>query len=218
MGTLIKRDIILIARSPALWISALVFFMLFLTLCAIALGGDNQTMQALSPALIWVATLFSLLLAFGNLFQSDYEDGTMEQLVLSGMGTARIVISRGTAFFVCILLPFLLACPLAGTALSLPPEKIAGLTFSLLFASPALIAYGVMTAALLAGRSQSGFLGILITAPLLVPVLIFGVAAVDTYPVHGLSEAPFKALAGISFIACAFGIPAAASALSTNLE
>lgn len=218
MSALIRRDIRLISRSPAMWLSALVFFALFLALCAIALGGDNRVLRPLAPALVWLAVLFSLLLSFNSLFQSDFEDRSMEQLVLSGTGTARIVLSRGIAFFLCIFLPLLIAVPLAGSALALPAQAIAGLTLSLCFSAPALTAYGLMTAAMMAGRPQSGFLSILITAPLLIPVLIFGVAAVDSYALNGLSGAEFKALAGISLIGCAIGIPAAAAALSTNLE
>ncbi len=218
MWTLIRRDITLIARSPAVWLLGLIFFALFLTLCAIALGGDARFMRPLSPALIWLAVLFSLLLAFNMLFQSDLDDGALEQLVLSGVGTISIVLSRAAAFFVCIFVPLLIAVPLAGIAFTIPAIKITGLMFSLIFAAPALVAYGIMTAAIMAGRPEGSFLSVLITAPLIIPALIFGVAAVDSYAAHGLWGLEFQALAGISLIACAIGFPAAAAAISSNLE
>lgn len=218
MGALIYRDLRLAARSPGAWLLGLIFFGLFLLLCAIALGGSFSVMRPLAPALIWLAVVFSLLLSFNGLFQSDYEDGTLEQLLLSQVGAVQIVLAKAAVFFICAYLPLILAIPLAGLGYALPASTTAGLCLSLLFAAPALIAYGVMSGAVLVGRPQGGFISVLITAPFLIPVLIFGLAAVDSYPLHGLSSPEFRAIAGLSLIGCALGFPAAAAALKANME
>jgi len=93
-----------------------------------------------------------------------------------------------------------------------------GPVFILLTAAPALAAYGVMAGALMARRGKGGFLIILISAPFLIPILIFGLAAVDSYLRFGILAFEFRALAGLSLIAMAIGLPAASAALTANIE
>ena len=218
MGPLVHRDLLLAARSPSGWLLGLVFFALFLLLCAVALGGSFSAMRPVAPALIWLAVIFSQLLAFNGLFQTDFDDGTLEQLVLSNVGMLQIVLSKAAVFFICSYLPLLIAIPLAGLGFALSSAAIAGMCLSLVFAAPAVLAYGVMSAAILAGKPQAGFISVLVTVPFLIPVLIFGVAAVDSYPIHGLSSLELRALGGLSLIGCAIGFPAAAAALTANME
>lgn len=218
IGPLIRRDMTLALRTPAGWLLGLMFFAVFLLLCAIALGGTFTRLQLLGPALIWLAAIFSQLLTFNTLFQSDFGDGSIEQYIVAGISPLMIVVSKAAVFFIYTFLPLLLAVPLAGLGFGLETPVIIGTCLSLLFAAPALTAYGVMSGAVLAGRPQGGFVSVLMTAPFLIPILIFGVAAIDSYPVHGLSGLEFQALAGLSLIGCAAGLPAASAALSANLE
>lgn len=218
MLALIVRDIRLAFRNRTAWIMGLAFFGLFLCLCAIALGGNLNKMRPLAPALIWLAVILSNLLAFNGLFQSDYEDGSLEHLILSGLSPAKIAMGKAVSFFTTAYLPILIAVPLAGVGFALPGESITGLCVALLCAAPALIAYGVMTGAIMAGRPNAGVFSIILTAPFLIPVLIFGLSAVDSYAANGLMALEFRALLGLSLIGCAIGIPAAGAALSANTE
>lgn len=218
MRALLVRDISLALRNVSGWFLGLVFFTLFLTLCAIALGGRLDKMAALAPALIWLALILANLLAFNSLFQADFEDGTLEQLLLSGTGAINVAISKAISFFLTTYLPVLIAVPLAGLAFALPSNIVIGLMLAMLFAAPALIAYGVMTGAIMAGRSGGGLLSVILTTPFLIPVLIFGLSAVDSYTLSGLMAIEFRALLGLSLIGCAVGLPAAGMALSTNVE
>jgi len=218
MDSLVKRELMLALQNRSQWVMGIVFFGLFLSLCAVALGGELKQLRPLAGALIWLAVLFSMLLAFNSLFQDDYADGTLEQLVLSGIGTHNIVISKMIAFFISTFIPLLIATPLAGISLGLPGENIAGICLSLLFAAPALTAYGVLTGALLAGHQKTSFYSLILTVPFLIPVLIFGLAAIDSYSLSGLNSVAFQALIGLGLIGLAIAVPASAAALSANLE
>jgi len=216
--SLIKRDLKLAARSGGAWLLGLAFFMVFLTLTAIALGGDANVMRPLAPALIWLAVILSAMLSFSSVFMSDYADGTLEQLKLSKISMLSLCASKAAAYFIMAIAPLIIAAPIAALAFDLPSQVVWGICFSLFFAAPALSVYGIFASAVMAGRGASGFLVILITAPFLIPLLIFGVAAVDSYVQTGLSAPEFRALAGLSLIGSAIGLPAAAAALNANLE
>ena len=218
MGALIKRDIRLAWRSGGAWLLGVIFFALFVTFCVIAAGADREQLDAFGPAYIWLALLFATLLSFSDIFSADLEDGTLEQLILSGLSPLAVTASKWTAFIILTIGPVFLLLPIVSIMLGLSVPRIAGLALSVVFAAPALAAYGVMAGALMARRGKGGFLIILISAPFLIPVLIFGLAAVDSYTRFGIGAYEFRALAGLSLIGMAIGLPAASAALSANIE
>ena len=217
ISAVISRDLRLALRRKSDWVIGPVFYLLFLTLCAIALP-DIRTDAKLTGALIWLAALFSLLLSFPSIFMADYEDGTLEALLLSGKSKTGLVIAKFIVIFLLVFLPLLVATPLAGAAFGLPSDYTAGILVSLVVSAPALIAYGLFSGALLGRYKSAGFLSILVTAPFLVPVLIFAVSGAENFIQSGLNAVEFKALAGINLIAIAIGFPATIAALGANLE
>lgn len=218
MSALIRRDLRLALRSGGAWLLGIIFFALFLTVCVIAMGGNRDRLAEIGPAVIWLSVLFSALLSFQDIFGRDMADGTLEQLRLSPLSGVRIAASKACSFAILSVLPILLALPLAAVMLGLSTAVTAGLALSVIFATPAIAAYGTMASAVMSRRGGGGFLIILISAPFLIPVLIFGLSAVDSYARSGIMAIEFQALLGLSLIGCAVALPAAAAAITANLE
>jgi len=218
LHSMILRDIHIAFRSGGAWLMGLVFFAVFLSLAAIALGGEFKTLRPLAPALIWLATVFSLLFSFEHLFSGDASDGSLEHVKLSGMSITAYVFAKVCAHWLLSILPLILALPIAALLFDLQTPILIGLFMSMIIASPALVCYGAFSGACLVGFKGGGFLLVLLTIPLIIPVLIFAVSAVNSYSDAGLFALEFQALAGISLIATAIGIPAAAAALNVMME
>lgn len=217
MIEIIKRDLLLAWRSGGAWLHGVLFFILFTSLCAIGLGGDKQMLAPIGGALIWLAVILSLLLSFDRAFSIDARDGSLDQMALSQSLTS-ISVAKLMGQWILSVLPLLLIVPFAGYSFGLTGPEIAGLFDALLIGSPALLIYSSFAGACLLGYRNAGFLVILLTVPLIIPTLIFGLAAVDSFAEHGMMGAPFKALAGISLLSLALGVPAIAGALKTYLE
>lgn len=217
MTEIIKRDLLLAWRSGGAWAHGILFFMLFTSLCAIGLGGDKQLLAPIGGALIWLAVILSLLLSFDRAFSDDARDTSLDQMALS-QSLLSITIAKLIGQWILSVLPLLLIVPLAGYSFGLSGKEIAGLFNALLIGSPALLVYSSFAGACLLGYRNAGFLIILLTVPLIIPTLIFGLAAVDSFTASGIMSAPFKALSGITLLAIALGIPAIAGALKTYLE
>ena len=218
IGTIITRDLRLAARSGGAWAYGLIFMLFFLALSAIALGGDTQTLTPLSIPLIWLAILFASLLSISQIFRNDMEDGTLAQMKLAGLSSMTIASAKTVSFALIYLLPLIITTPIWGQFFGLSGSGLAGLTLALLLALPAIAMYVAVSGALLCSRQSGGFLAIILTAPLLIPTLIFGVAAAQSFPQAGLAAAEFRILAGLSFVSIAIGLPATAAALTANLE
>lgn len=99
-AALILREARLLARRPAELANPLVFFALVIALFPLAIGPDTQLLQALSPGLLWVAALLAVLLSLDGLFRGDFEDGSLEQWVLSPHPLALLVLGKVLAHWV----------------------------------------------------------------------------------------------------------------------
>lgn len=212
------RDVQIALRSGGTWLHGLAFFIVFLALAAIALGGDFAVLRPLAPALIWMAVILSLLLSFDDLFSVDANDGNLEHIKLSRCPLIIYVAAKACACWLLTIGPLIVALPVAALLYDLPLWTSTGLLLSVLLASPALICYGVFCASLLVSYQRSGVLLVLISLPLVLPILIFALASVISYETLKFAAPEFLALMGLNLIAIAIGIPAAASALKTEME
>lgn len=211
---LVMRDMILTLRTGAAWLMGLVFFSLFLTLCALALGGAQGLASEFMSSLIWLALILSATLSFAQIFEQDYMDGTLEQISLTGISYMTLCIAKTLSFALAALLPLWCAIPLAALVFDISAPDLGRILVATALALPAIAAYGVFASAITVTRRMSGIWLILISLPFLIPVLIFGISAVNADGFH----VALRALAGLSLISCAIGLPAAASALKTAYE
>lgn len=218
IAPIIKRDLKLALRSGGAWLYGVFFFAVFIALSAIALGGSLNVMRPIAPALILLAVIFSAMLSFQTIFQEDFNDGNLAQLKVAGVSSINLCAAKTISFALLSVLPLLVAVPLAALVFDMPPDTILATMGSLLLSTPALAVYGVLSSAILAGRRGGGFLIVLITTPFLIPILIFGLEAIEGFSKSGLAAIEFRIVIGLSLIAVAVGIPAAAAALNTHLE
>lgn len=218
VSSILKRDLTRAARSGGAWAYGLVFMAIFLSLSAITLDGDISTLRRFGVPLIWLAVTFATLMSADRVFAEDLKDGTTGQLWLSGFGYMGQAATGILSFGLVHLLPLVLTVPLWSLLFDLSSAVVLGLMFALLCALPGLGAFTALAGALTGATGKGGFLAIFICAPLLVPILIFGVAASQAYPVSSIAAVEFRALLGLSLLALVVSIPASAAALAANTE
>lgn len=218
IGKIIKRDLHRAARSGGNWAFGLIFMTIFLALSAIALNGDMSILREVGRALIWLAIIFASLLSVDKIFAEDLRDGTTGQLWLSGMSYLSQATAGMMSFALIYLFPLILSAPILSLLFGLENDTIAGLFIALLCAMPGLAAFTALAGALTGAYGKSGFLAIIITAPLLVPIVIIGLAASQAFAVTGIAAIEYRALIGLSLLACALSIPASAAALAVNTD
>ena len=185
----LKRDLKMALRNPSSFLNPLLFFVISISLFPIAISPESQTLSNIAPGIIWVTVMLSALLSLNTLFHFDYENGILEQMVISHHSLALILLAKTTAHWILTGLPIILLSPLVGSVLFLDYESILILMLTLLIATPCLSLIGAIGASLIVGIKNSGMLLSLLVLPLYVPILIFGTSAVSqtqfNLPING---------------------------------
>jgi heme exporter protein B len=176
---IIRRDVLLAFRRRAEMANPLLFFVMVVTLFPLAVGAQPHLLQTMAPGVIWVSALLAALLSLDGLFRSDFEDGSLEQLLLSPHSLTVLVLGKVVAHWLVTGLPLLLVAPLLALFLGLPERAMSTLWLTLLLATPMLSLIGAIGVALTVGLRRGGMILSLLVLPLYIPVLIFASNAVD---------------------------------------
>ena len=146
---LLSREMRLLARRPSDLANPLVFFAIVIALFPLAVGPETQLLQTLSPGLVWVAALLAVLLSLDGLFRSDFEDGSLEQWVLSSHPLPLLVLAKVLAHWLFSGLALVLLAPVLALMLGLPGRCLPVLLISLLLGTPVLSLLGAVLSGVL---------------------------------------------------------------------
>ena len=174
---LLARDLRLALRQRSDGATVVLFFVLTAALFPFALGSDQAFLTRVAPGILWVTALLAVLLSLERLFLADFEDGSLDQMLLSPLALELAVLAKAAAHWLTTGLLLVIATPLLALLYSLPAEATLSLLAALLLGTPALSLIGAIGAALTLGTRRGGVLVPLLVQPLYVPSLIFGVAA-----------------------------------------
>ncbi len=175
---IIRRDLLLALRRRSEIANPLLFFVLVITLFPLGLGARPQLIQAIAPGVIWVSALLAAMLSLDSLFRSDFDDGSLEQILLSPHPASILILAKVCAHWLVTGLPLLLIAPLLAVFLGLPNSVLGVLMQTLLLGTPVLSLVGAIGVALTVGLRRGGMILSLLVLPLYVPVLIFASNAV----------------------------------------
>lgn len=215
---IVRRDLKLAQKQGGGSLLVIAFFVMVIMLFPLGVGPSTDTLALIASGTIWVAALLSVLLSLDRLFQADLEDGSLEQLALLPVPLVIIVLGKATAHWLTTGLMLMLASPLLAVIMQLPEEGIPVLMLSMLLGTPALSLIGAIGAALTVGVRRGGVLLTLIVTPLYIPILIFGVGAVEA-DLQGFTAAPHLLfLTAILFGAIVMAPLAAAWAIRLALD
>ncbi len=218
MRCIIVRDLRIALRRRSDTLAALIFFIMVVSLFPLSVGPEPQLLRTMAPGVIWVAALLASMLSLARLFADDYQDGTLEQMLLSGHPLALLVLGKIVAHWLASGLLLALVSPLLALQFDLSLASTGVLVGSLLLGTPVLSLLGAIGAALSVGLRGAGMLLSLLVLPLCIPVLIFGAGAVQA-DMAGLSIAGHFSLLGALLVVSLAAAPiVAATALRIALE
>jgi heme exporter protein B len=210
-NAVLLREIRLALRHPADTLAAVMFFVLVCALFPFGIGPAPETLARIAPGAMLAAALLAALLPLDRLFGAEAEDGSLEQLLLSGLPPSLLATAKALGHWVTTGLPLLVATPVAAAMLNLPTEAWVTAVVALALATGVLSLFGTAGAALTLGARRGGVLLPLLVLPLAIPAVIFGAAAIEA-AAAGLTARPYLLLLGALLAVAAPMAPLAAGA------
>ncbi len=208
-----KRDWLVAIRHGADLANPLVFFLIVITLIPLGVSPDKKILALLAPGILWVMALLATLLSLDGLFRGDFEDGSLEQMLISPHPLYFVVLAKVCVHWLTTGLPITLMAPMMGLMLNLPGGGYGSLVVSLALGTGAMSLIGAVGAALTVSLRKGGLLLSLIVMPLYIPVLIFGASAVQAAVQGGALQLQLAVLGAFLAMALVLAPLAAAGAL-----
>jgi heme exporter protein B len=219
LSALLIRDLRLAVRVGGGALVGVLFFLVVVTLVPFAIGPDLALLRRIGPAILWLGALLANLLALDRLLATDYEDGSLDLILMGRVPLELAAATKALAHWLTTGLPLVIAAPVLGLLLNIEPAATAAVALTLLAGTPALTFLGLIGAALAVTLQRGGLLLAVLIVPLTVPVLIFGVAASNAAIVGPMPfGTPFTILCALTLASAVIGPFAAAAALRHGLE
>lgn len=217
-SALLRRDLLLAYRHRGELVNPLLFFMIVVTLYPLGVSPEEALLRKIAPGVIWIAALLAALFSLENMFRSDFDDGALEQIVLSPYPLSVLVLAKILAHWLVSGLPMLLLAPLLALFLSMPAKAVYALEITLLVGTPLLSLIGAIGVALTVGLRRGGVLLTLLVLPLYIPVLIFATNAVSAAGAGMPVEGQIYFLTALLALALTLAPLATAAALRISLS
>jgi heme exporter protein B len=215
---IIRRDLLLARRQGASSLLGVAFFVIAVSLFPFAVGPDPIVLASIGAGIIWVSALLATLLSLDRLFQADFEDGSLDVLVMMRQPVAMLVLAKTAAHWLTTALPLIIASPLLAMFMALPEDVFGTLVISMVIGTPGLSLIGAVGAALTVGMRRGGVLMSLLVLPLYIPILIFGVGAMGAVMMGQDGTSALMLLGAISLFALVLAPLGASAALRLALE
>ncbi len=215
---IIKRDLTLALRTRSEIANPLIFFIIIVSLFPLAVSPESELLKTMAPGVIWVAALLSTMLSLDSIFRSDFEDGSLEQMLLSPHPMPILVLAKVIAHWLASGLPLIFLAPLLGVLLFLPNEAMPALLATMALGTPVLSLVGAIGVALTVGLRRGGVLLSLLVLPLYIPVLIFASNAIATAAADLSIKGQLYFLAAMFALALTLAPLATAAALRISLR
>lgn len=215
---IVKRDIKISWVGGSTSSMVVAFFIIVVTLFPLGVGPEQNMLARIAIGVIWVAALLACLLSLDRIFQADYEDGSLDQYALSPISLEMVVMAKALAHWVTTSVPLIIITPLLGILMNMNDAAFMPLIYAMVVGTPALSLIGTIGAALTVSLRRGGVLLSLLILPLYVPVLIFGVMAVDALVMGGGGNAPLLFLGAFTLFSLAITPWASAAAVRLALD
>lgn len=160
-------------KKPQRMVESSIFFVILTSIFPIAMDADILILKKIAPMVILISLLFVVIFQCQIQLRQEYEEGSLEQWLLSCESMPSVVLAKWMSLVIQIGLPLGFILPFVTYAYGLEQSLISwyaiiGLTL------PLMVILSYFGAALTLGLKRDNVLLSVLILPLLSPVLVFG--------------------------------------------
>jgi heme exporter protein B len=174
-----RKDLVIEVRGRHALGTLLPFAATVLIAFGFAFGPGRDVLDRVAPGLLWMAVLFSAVIASRRAYQVETEDGALEGLLLAPIDKAAVFLGKAAAVTLELLALVLAVLALVVLLFDLPVGSPLLMVAAFVLGVVGLAAVGSLFGVVAeSARTREAIFPILVL-PLVAPVLIAGVRATD---------------------------------------
>ncbi|CUB03041.1 heme exporter protein CcmB [Marinomonas fungiae] len=213
-----KAEWLSLLRRKQDTLNALLFFVMVITLFPLGVDPSADFLAPAAGGIIWCATALSVLMAVEGMYKEDYNDGSLEQWLVSGLSVTLLVFLKVLAQWLIVVVPLMIVLPILAQMLFLPMSVLGVVMLSILLGTPALFFIGSIGAALTVSLRRGAVLMLLLILPLYIPVIVFATGAIRAAQLEMAYSGQLAILAAISLVALALSPVMAAISIRASVN
>lgn len=177
--SIMHRDMRVILNSGNKVFMPIIYLLLVLTFFSISLANSTSgSYERIVPQIIWLACLLVSLINMEALFKEDYEDGTLENIVINSDALEFNVLAKILSYWLFTITPLIIVGFIMNYLLTSDLNTSLVLLVSLILGTLTISLIGGVAASLTLSIKGNNLLLSTIVLPMDVPVLIFGTSSV----------------------------------------
>ena len=218
MLALLRRDFLVGMRKWAAWAEPFIFFTIALVLFPLAGSPESGMLKEAAPAVVWISVVFANFLVLERLLKPDFDDGSLEQLLIAPYPLGMILLFKVLAHWLIFSLPLVILAPAYSLLLFLPPDAVGAMILGLAAGTLTMNLVGSIGAALIVTLRGNNLLSGLLVVPFYIPVLVFGAHATYALSLGLDASGQFAMLSAMLLLALILAPFAAAAALRASID
>jgi len=167
---LLKFELLKLRKKSRGWLGPILVFVLIMTAFPLTVEILNKDIDQSFLSVLWIATLLVMMLATEDIFLEDFNDGTLEQMAIKHNSLSGVITIKVFVYWLLIGLPISLLGALYGFGITSSADLAIQLIPILMITT--YIFLNVFSFGNALSLTKGSILGILITMPLVLPLLV----------------------------------------------
>jgi len=167
---LLKFELLKLRKKSRGWLGPILVFVLIMTAFPLTVEILNKDIDQSFLSVLWIATLLVMMLATEDIFLEDFNDGTLEQMAIKHNSLSGVITIKIFVYWLLIGLPISLLGALYGFGITSSADLAIKLIPILMITT--YIFLNVFSFGNALSLTKGSILGILITMPLVLPLLV----------------------------------------------
>ena len=167
---LLKFELLKLRKKSRGWLGPILVFVLIMTAFPLTVEILNKDIDQSFFSVLWIATLLVMMLATEDIFLEDFNDGTLEQVAIKHNSLSGVITIKIFVYWLLIGLPISLLGALYGFGITTSADLAIQLIPILMITT--YIFLNVFSFGNALSLTKGSILGILITMPLVLPLLV----------------------------------------------
>ena len=169
---LLYREFIISFQNTKSLYSYCTFFFTSILLFVFAIGPDILILSTIYKPILWMITIFSLILISESFVFEDFLDGSLSELQFLGYSEEVIFLSKSLVMFISLVIPNIILIPISSILFNINFLEVIEIIILFIISLPTITLISILSALFSLQVKRNKFIQFILIMPFLIPIII----------------------------------------------